>query len=85
MKVRNEAYLTLIYGYTYRSHQHYQKLVKGKNTSHKLRTSIKEYELAQELLKLPTTQLTTENNNYLDLLANLLFEMDKEVSFDPRL
>lgn len=85
LKVRNEAYLTLIYGYTYRSHQHYQKLVKGKNTSHKLRTSIKEYELAQELLKLPTTQLTTENNNYLDLLANLLFEMDKEVSFDPRL
>lgn len=85
LKVRNEAYLTLIYGFTYRSKQQYQTLIKGKNVYHKLRTSIKEYELAQELLKIPAAQLTTENNEYLNLLANLLFEMDKEGSFDPRL
>ncbi|MBO0453058.1 metallophosphoesterase [Candidatus Enterococcus murrayae] len=85
LKVRNEAYLTLIYGFTYRSPHQYQKLIQGKNIFRKLRTSIKEYELAQELLKLPTIQLTAKNNDYLNLLANLLFEMDKEVGLDPRL
>ncbi|MBX8938165.1 metallophosphoesterase [Enterococcus gilvus] len=85
LKVRNESYLTLIYGFTYNSPHQYQKLIKGKNIFHKLRTSIKEYELAQELLKIPAAQLTNENNDYLNLLANLLFEMDKEVGLDPRL
>lgn len=85
LKVRNAAYLTLIYGFTYRSQNQYQQLIKGKNISHKLRTSIKEYELAQALLKIPTAQLTAENNEYLTLLANLLFEMDKETGLDPRL
>ncbi|WP_438732992.1 metallophosphoesterase [Enterococcus sp. AZ128] len=85
LKVRNESYLTLIYGFTYRSQHQYQKLIKGKNIFHKLRTSIKEYELAQDLLRLPISQLTAENNDYLNILANLLFEMDKEVGLDPRL
>lgn len=85
LKVRNEAYLTLIYGFTYHSSHSYQKLIKGKNISHKLRTSIKEYELARELLRLPIDELTKENTEYLNLLANLLFEMDKESAFDPRL
>lgn len=85
LKVRNKAYLTLIYGFTYHSPHPYQRLIKGKNISHKLRTSIKEYELARELLRLPIAQLTKENSEYLNLLANLLFEMDKETAFDPRL
>ncbi|MEO1769268.1 metallophosphoesterase [Candidatus Enterococcus ferrettii] len=85
LKVRNKAYLTLIYGFTYHSAHYYQKLIKGKNISHKLRTSIKEYELARELLQLPKAELTKENTEYLNLLANLLFEMEKESAFDPRL
>lgn len=85
LKIRNIEYLTLIYGFTYRSQQQYQQLIKGKNTFHKLRASIREYELARELLKIPMKDLTAENNDYLNLLTNLLFEMDKEVTFDPRL
>lgn len=85
LKVRNKAYLTLIYGFTYHSPHYYQRLIKGKNISHKLRTSIKEYELARDLLRLPLAKLTKENPDYLNLLANLLFEMDKESAFDPRL
>ena len=85
LKVRNKAYLTLIYGFTYRSSHQYQRLIKGKNIFHKLRTSIREYELARELLQLSTAERTNKNSEYLNLLANLLFEMDKESTLDPRL
>lgn len=76
MKVRNENYLTLVYGFDFRLR--YKKLCEQKKTNGKLRTSIREHELAMELLK-DTGQRRTE------LLVKMIAELDKEKSFDPRL
>ncbi|WP_397356486.1 hypothetical protein [Paenibacillus sp. N3.4] len=44
MKVRNEDYLSIIYGYDYKFPHKYKKLMKQKNISRKLRTSINEHQ-----------------------------------------
>ena len=85
MKVRNTDYLTLIYGYDYRSEQRYAKLISDKKINGKLAASKREAELGTELLQLPHDQLSEDNDAYMDLLANLLFEFEKEKDLDPRL
>ena len=53
MKVRNPEYLTMVYGYNYRSNSKYRRLLKQKEIQRKLRTSIKEWELGKALLRIP--------------------------------
>lgn len=76
MKVRNEKYLTLVYGYDYK--RKYHKLVSQKNISGKVAVSIKESQLA-------TRMLTAKDEERKELFVKMLAELKKETSLDPRL
>lgn len=77
MKVRNEKYLHLIYGYDYQLH--YDEKLKSKRIGKKLELSIKEYELGIEMLKAPS------KSELLSLACQINFEIDKEKDLDVRL
>ena len=77
MKVRNEKYLHLIYGYDYKLH--YSEMIKSKRIGKKLELSIKEYELGIQMLK------TNSKQELLNLACQIQFEIDKEKSLDIRL
>lgn len=85
IKVRNKDYLTLIYGYDYQWGPRYKKLIANKKIGGKLKTSLKEHELAKELLAIPIQEINEHNETYLTILADLLFELAKEKELDPRL
>lgn len=85
MKVRNPAYLSIIYGYDYRFPHKYRKLVKQKNITRKLRASLNEYRLGRRLLDIPYSQIGPDHEEYKEIAANLLFEVAQEREIDPRL
>ena len=76
MKVRNEDYLHLIYGYDYK--MRYEALSRKKRIGGKLATSIKEHELALDLLRDDGFRRT-------EILVKMVAELNKEKSLDPRL
>jgi len=77
IKVRNENYLHLIYGYDYQLN--YEEKIKTKRTGKKLDLSIKEYELGLEMLQ------TNSKIELLNLACLIQFEIDKEKELDIRL
>lgn len=85
LKVRNPNYLTLVYGYDYQFPHKYEKLINQKDIKKKVRLSINEYDLGQQMLKFPLTEITDQNNDYKQVVANMLFEVTKEDEIDPRL
>lgn len=85
MKVRNPEYLTMVYGYDYRFPHKYRKLVKQKNITQKLRTSMHEYKLGNDMLAIPFDTIAPDNDAYRQITATLLFEVAKEKEIDPRL
>jgi len=85
LKVRNERYLTIVYGHNFKFPSKYQKLINKKRIGRKLSASIKEFEVGMKLLKTPFSELNLENKPYMQLLANMMFEIDKEKELDPRL
>ncbi|MGM9923400.1 MAG: AAA family ATPase [Bacillus sp. (in: firmicutes)] len=85
LKVRNENYLTLVYGYDYKLPHKYIKLIKQKNTAAKLRTSLNEHLLGEEMLSYKWHDIETGDAGYKQAAANMLFETTKEKEIDPRL
>ncbi|MBP2000823.1 putative kinase [Paenibacillus shirakamiensis] len=85
MKVRNPEYLSIIYGYDYRLPHKYTKLLKQKNIQSKLRTSLNEYRLGQQMLAVKWEDISPEHTAYKEVVANLLFEVSREKEIDPRL
>ena len=85
LKVRNEQYLTLIYGYDYLEPTKKAALIHKKNVARKLLISNREYELGWDLAAIPRDQITGENDEYRRILAGLIFEERKETILDPRL
>jgi len=85
MKVRNPEYLSIIYGYDYRFPHKYRKLLKQKNITPKLRTSMQEYNLGLKMLSVPFHEISPAHESYREIAANLLFEVAKEKEIDPRL
>ncbi|WP_127491526.1 metallophosphoesterase [Paenibacillus glycanilyticus] len=85
IKVRNAEYLSIVYGYDYRFPHKYNKLMKQKNVSQKLRTSAAEYRIGQRMLAVPLAEISPDNEHYKNIAANLLFEVAKEKEIDPRL
>lgn len=77
MKVRNENYLHLVYGYDYL--KKYQEKVSNKKINKKLDLSIKEYELGIKMLK------SINRFEKLDLACQMKFEMNQEQDLDSRL
>lgn len=85
LKVRNPGYLSIIYGYDYRFPRKYAKLMKQKNIASKLRVSAAEHRLGRQLLEIPLQEISPQNEAYLQIAANLLFEAAQEKEIDPRL
>ena len=85
MKVRNPEYLSIIYGYDYQVPDKYRKLLKQKNIKQKLRTSLSEYRLGLQMLKIPFDEISPEHQAYQEIAASLLFEVAQEREIDPRL
>jgi len=85
IKVRNEDYLTIVYGHNYKFEKKFDKLIKKKGVKKKLQTSIKEFELGMKMLRTPYNKITTDNEEYKQLLAQMIIEVEKEKQLDPRL
>lgn len=77
MKVRNEQYLHLIYGYDYKLH--YEDKLKTKRIGKKLELSIKEYQLGVDMLS------AKSKSELLSLACQINYEIDKEKDLDIRL
>jgi len=76
MKVRSPEYLRLVYGYDYTSRL--DKLCRQKSISGKVAMSIKEYEMAEEML-------TAEPDKRKELIVKMIGNLKAEKSLDPRL
>ena len=80
LKVRNPNYLHIIYGYDMNFPKKFDKLFRQKNISRKLRASIAEYKLGEQMLKEEIGSKELKQT-----LAKFMFENEKEVGIDPRL
>jgi len=80
MKVRNPNYLHIIYGYDMNFPKKFTKLFNQKNIGRKLRASIAEYKLGEQML-----EMKVGSDDIKQVLANMMFENEKEVGIDPRL
>jgi hypothetical protein len=85
LKVRNENYLTLVYGYDYLQNEKYKRLMKQKNVYHKRQLSLKMHELAEQLLTIPLHDISEQNEQYKQLVATILFTERTQETIDPRL
>jgi predicted kinase len=85
MKVRNEKYLTIVYGYDYKLPHKYGKLLNQKSINMKVNTSLKEHELGKAMLRIKRDDIHDKNEEFKQIVANLLFEVKKESTIDPRL
>jgi len=85
LKVRNKNYLTIVYGHNYKFEKKYNKLLRKKNIKRKLRTSISEFELGIKMLQTPYHLINEENEDYKQLLAQMIIEINTEQNIDPRL
>lgn len=77
MKIRNENYLTLVYGYDYK--RRYEALCRQKKVGGKLKVSIKEHELATAMLSADNGPALTE------LVVKMIAQLNQEKEMDPRL
>jgi predicted kinase len=77
MKVRNENYLTLVYGYDYK--RRYEALCRQKRIGGKVKVSIKEHELAMSMLSADNGPAMTE------LIVKMIAQLNQEKELDPRL
>ncbi|MEA3450878.1 MAG: metallophosphoesterase, partial [Bacteroidota bacterium] len=80
MKVRNPNYLHIIYGYDMNFPKKFTKLFNQKNIGRKLRASIAEYKLGEEMLGMEVGSVELRQ-----AVANMMFENEKELGIDPRL
>lgn len=85
VKVRNRKYMSLVYGYDYMFETKLHEFVRSKNIGHKLKTSINEHRLAQELLKIPRYEITMDNRKYLNFAASFVAEERGERTLDSKL
>ena len=85
IKVRNENYLSIVYGPDYKSNTKYMRLIKQKNIKNKISMSIKEYNLGLEMLKVPYADINMTNTSYIETLVKFLYAERLERDIDPRL
>lgn len=85
MKVRNCNYLTLIYGPTYKESKRLAALIKRKRVGEKQKISRMQYDISQEMLRIPIIELSANNTKYCNLVATFLKTNEDEEKVDPRL
>lgn len=85
LKVRNEDYLTIVYGHNYKFKTKYDKLIAKKSVRRKISTSINEFKLGMDMLKIPYSALDDNNIECKQLMAQMIVEVENEKTLDPRL
>lgn len=86
IKVRNDEYLRLIYGYDYLDDNKYKKLVKQKNIKGKLNESAKEYDYGIKMLNTQFKDINENNIEFKKIVSDFLFYEEKtSENIDPRL
>jgi len=83
MKIRNPEYLTITYGYDYKSNNKYQKLYDRKSINSKIRMSQKEFNTGLKMLRIPYSKIDSDEMK--QLYAGFIVDIQKESTFDPRL
>ncbi len=84
MKVRNPAYLSIIYGYDYTTEPKFTRLVNNKVTSNKIKQSVIEYNLGKKMLEVRYDEIMT-SKEYDRIMAKFLFNEILGSKHDPRL
>ena len=85
IKVRNQEYLSIVYGYDHTTPHKYKKLYDRKSIKGKLRLSIREWQLALKILAVPFNNINQNNEELKRLFMTFLKENTEEDKFDPRL
>lgn len=85
LKVRNDNYLTMVYGYDWKSPKKHEGLMKQKRIGRKIKLSIQEYETGMDMLAIPYNEINEDNEKYLQIAAKFVVEEKKERILDPRL
>lgn len=84
MKCRNTSYLTIVYGYDYKTKAKLNRLVKNKSTKSKIKQSVREYQKGLEMLKIKYDEISTDPN-YQKILLKFLYDEEIGATLDPRL
>lgn len=85
LKARNPDYLTMVYGYDYKLDDKYEKLISRKNTRKKVSTSIAEFEIGKKMLEIRKVDISLDNEDYCNLVAQMFDQEKIEATLDPRL
>lgn len=85
IKVRNEYYLTMVYGYDYLHDSNYKHLIEKKNIKKKLAVSKQEFALGIEMLKVPYDKINNTNDKLKSLVSKFIVAEHSEKELDPRL
>lgn len=85
MKVRNERYLTIIYGHDYRTSSKLAKLIDRKSIKRKLSASAGQWRLGRRMLQIPLAKVNADNVEYVKLIAKFLESESNATNIDPRL
>lgn len=82
-KVRNNDYLTMIYGVNFKSDYNYY--LEKRNIYKKAMESTKQWHISQELLKIPLSQISQKNEEYCKLVQLRIESEYRCVNLDTRL
>jgi predicted kinase len=80
LKVRNPKYLTIIYGYDMYFPKKFEKLFNQKNINRKIKASIRDYKFGEQMLSVDIS-----SPEFKQIVANFMFESEKDRDIDPRL
>lgn len=83
LKVRNNNYLQMIYGLRFQDDYNYY--LEKRRVGKKMNCSINEWKIAEAILKIPYDSISSENQEYTNLIRTRILEEDFEAQLDTRL
>lgn len=84
MKCRNTSYLTIIYGYDYKTEPKLSRLIKNKSTKLKIKQSIREFREGMAMLKIKYDDIG-KNPEYQKVMMKFIYDEEYGATLDPRL
>ena len=82
-KVRNNDYLQMIYGVNFQ--KDYPYYLRRRNTRRKMQCSSNQWKIAEATLRMPTKEVSRDNERYVSLVKARIIEEDYEALLDSRL
>lgn len=83
LKVRNNNYLTMIYGIHFKNEL--ERQIKKRNIRGKLACSVNDWAINYQLLQVPYREINPENYYYKNLMLDRILEEETESRLDPTL